>query len=505
MADTFDPLLYFFQEEQSRRRLEEESEGLLPGMDGGERQTPEQAWQGPERQAVWNAGAPPRRKEQNPAEAEAFRALVRRVRERLRQEEGSRMALALVDAASREKLKAAVARIVLLEGLENRGVPKEELIRRLQEELLFYGPIQAALDDPEVTNIDINTYSDIYLEKAGREEYHPELGFEDEAHLEVMLNKMLMAGGKALTANEPHIDSLFEAYRVCAVLGVGRGGLAADGTCASIRKFSERTMTPAELTALGTISGEMDEFFRQALPHCNCVIAGATNSGKTTTLMALPLYFERDTRIITIEDSPELMLRRRSGYRDYHNIVALQAKDHENQEKRFDIARLTKVSLRMRPVKVIIGEVRDAHSCRQAHESMNTGHSTYFTIHASSAVNAAVRVVQLAGDGYNDETVAAQLAATVDLILFQQKLGSRRIVTEVVELVGYEGAKKPVCLPLFGFEQTGLDERGQVAGRHVRRGAISGELAEKLIRALVEPEKVRRWREPPGAEAAGKC
>jgi pilus assembly protein CpaF len=240
----------------------------------------------------------------------------------------------------------------------------------------------------------------------------------------------------------------------------------------------------------------MDEFFSQVLPWCNAIIAGATNSGKTTTLMAVPLYFSPDTRIITIEDSPEMMLRRRGSYKDYHNIVSLQTKDHENKEKRFDIARLTKVSLRMRPVKVMVGEVRDSQACRQAHESMNTGHNTYFTIHASSAANAAVRIVQLAGDGYNDEVIAAQLADTVDLILFQQKMGKSRVIAEVAELTGYEGARKPVVRSIFKFEQAGLGADGYVSGKHRRLAGISEGLADKLRQALVDPAHIRRWQSP---------
>ncbi len=511
MKGTFDPLLYFFQEEErqlrQKNRETEQSRGHFPGMlsDGKDKNGMPAGGEDENGIPVWGPPAWQNKAGFSPAGGEAFRLLARQVRERLRQEEGSRLALALIDAVSREKLKDCIARIVASEGLRLPEFSQGELTRRLQEELLFYGPIQPALDDSQVTNIDINTYRDVYLEKNGREEYHPELGFESEAHLEVMLNKMLMAGGKVLTANEPHIDSLFEKYRICAVLGTDRGGLAAEGTCASIRKFSEKAVTPEDLMAMGTISGEMDAFFRQVLPYCNCIIAGATNSGKTTTLMAMPLYFDKDTRIITIEDSPELMLRRRSGYREYHNIVALQAKDHENQEKRFDIARLTKVSLRMRPVKVIIGEVRDAQSCRQAHESMNTGHSTYFTIHASSAANAATRIVQLAGDGYNDEIVAAQLAATVDLIIFQQKLGRRRIITEVAELIGYEEAKKPLCRSIFRFRQEGVDAAGEVTGSHRRCGGISGELAEKLLGGLADPDQVRHWqdRENAGASMEG--
>ncbi|MCL1849192.1 MAG: Flp pilus assembly complex ATPase component TadA, partial [Clostridiales bacterium] len=314
---------------------------------------------------------------------EGFQDIVREVRNYLRENHSQALASAVIDPEAREWMKREILHFLGQSGFFVQGVSQETLFQRLQEEILYYGPIQRALDDPAVTNIDINSYQYIYLERDGEEELHPEMGFQDEAHLEVILNKMLMADGKVLTANEPHIDSLFEKFRICAVLGAGRGGIATEGTCASIRKFSEDTLTPAHFIGSGTISEEMDSFFSQILPWCNAIIAGATNSGKTTTMMAIPLYFQPDTRIITIEDSPEMMLRRRSSYREYHNIVALQTKDHENREKRFDIARLTKVSLRMRPVKVMVGEVRDAQACRQAHESMNTGHNTYFTIHAS--------------------------------------------------------------------------------------------------------------------------
>ncbi|MDR0468440.1 MAG: Flp pilus assembly complex ATPase component TadA [Peptococcaceae bacterium] len=426
-----------------------------------------------------------------------FRDAVRTVRDYLRENHSSGLASAVIDPETRESMKREIMYFLGEAGLSVPGLDQGEFFQRLQEEILYYGPIQRALDDPAVTNIDINSYQYVYLERNGDEEYHPEMKFQDEAHLEVILNKMLMTDGKALTANEPHIDSLFEKFRICAVLGSGRGGIATEGTCASIRKFSDDTITPAHLVAGGSISREMDEFFSQVLPWCNAIIAGATNSGKTTTLMAIPLYFSPDTRIITIEDSPEMMLRRRSSYRDYYNIVALQTKDHENKEKRFDIARLTKVSLRMRPVKVMVGEVRDSQACRQAHESMNTGHNTYFTIHASSAANAAVRIVQLAGDGYNDEVIAAQLADTVDLILFQQKMGKSRVISEVAELIGYEGARKPVVRSIFRFEQTGLASDGYVVGNHRRLAGISDNLAEKLHQALVDPAFIRRWQSQP--------
>jgi pilus assembly protein CpaF len=304
---------------------------------------------------------------------------------------------------------------------------------------------------------------------------------------------MLIPLGKTLTANEPHIDSLFENFRICAVLHAEKGGIATESTVVSIRKFSEDTVSPEQLVGYGTISKEVDEFFRDVIPSSNVIIAGATNSGKTTTLVSFPLYFPENTRLITIEDSPEMMLRRKKAYCHYRNIVPLQTKHHENPEKRYDIAKLTKVSLRMRPWKIIVGEVRDGNAARQAHEAMNTGHNCYLTLHASSAQNAATRIVQLAGDGYNDEAIAAQLADTVDLIIFQQKIKKSRVITEVIELIGYEGAKHPICSTIFEYIQTGINNNGYSIGFHRMVHPISKELATKLRISLVPDENIQRW------------
>lgn len=421
--------------------------------------------------------------------------VVSKLRAYLRDEYAQSFAKSIIEPGAREELKSAIADyITQRRHLHIEGVNLESLIKTVQQEILYYGPIQKALDDPAVTNIDINSPRDVFIEREGEEEYRPDLGFKDEDHLCNVINKMLIPLGKTLTANEPHIDSLFESFRICAVLHAEKGGVSTESTVISIRKFAEDTISPGQLVEYGTMSKEMDEFFRDVLPNANVIIAGATNSGKTTTLVATPLYFSENTRIITIEDSPEMMLRRKKAYRNYRNIVPLQTKHHENMEKRYDIAKLTKVSLRMRPWKIIIGEVRDGAAAKQMHEAMNTGHQCYSTIHASSARNAATRIVQLAGDGYNDEAIAAQLADTVDLIVFQQKIKKSRIITEVVELIGYEGAKHPVCNTLFEYVQTNITDNGYSQGYHRRLNPISDELAAKLKINLVPKANIKRWR-----------
>jgi len=433
-------------------------------------------------------------KEINVSSVDRLHNVINNVRAYLRDEYSHAFAQSIIDLAVREELNVVIYDYLTRKrDIHIMGVELETLIKTVQQEILYLGPIQKALDDPGVTNIDINTPRDVYIERNGEEEYRPDLGFKDEEHLYNVINKMLIPLGKTLTANEPHVDSLFENYRICAVLNADRGGIATESTCISIRKFSDDTLTPEQLIRYGSISEEMDEFFCDAVPCSNIIIAGATNSGKTTTLVSLPLYFHENTRIITIEDSPEMMLRRKKAYRNYRNIVPLQTKNHENPEKRYDIAKLTKVSLRMRPWKIIVGEVRDSNAARQAHEAMNTGHNCYVTLHASSARNAATRLIQLAGDGYNDEAIAAQLADTVDIIIFQQKIRKSRIITEVAELTGYDGAKHPVCTTIFEYVQSGLTKDGQSRGYHRRVGAISQELANKMRVNMVPEERIKKW------------
>jgi len=430
---------------------------------------------------------------------ERLASIVNNVRSYLRDNHATAFAKSVINPATREELKTLIADyITIRRNLHIAGVGLESLIKTIQQEILYYGPIQKALDDPKVTNVDINTFRDVYIERDGEEEYRPEYGFKDEDHLYNTINKMLIPLGKTLTANEPVIDSLFENFRICAVLNADRGGVATESTLVSIRKFSDDVIPPEKMVEFGTMSEEMNEFFKDAVPYSNIIIAGATNSGKTTTLVTFPLYFGENTRIITIEDSPEMMLRRKKAYRNYRNIIPLQTKHHENKEKRFDIAKLTKVSLRLRPWKIIIGEVRDGDAGKQTHDAMNTGHYCYVTLHAESAPNAATRIVQLAGDGYNDKAIAAQLADTVDLILFQRKIKKSRIITEVVELIGYEGAEHPIYNTLFEFVQTDLGQSmdGYAKGYHRRVCPISEKLANKLRVNMVPEDHIQRWLQP---------
>jgi pilus assembly protein CpaF len=208
-----------------------------------------------------------------------------KVREYLRDEHANSFAQSIIDPFVREAMKTVIADYLTeRRNLHIRGVELESLIKTIQQEILYFGPIQKALDDPTVTNIDINTPRDVYIERDGEEEYRPDLGFKDEEHLYNVINKMLIPHGKTLTANEPHVDSLFENYRICAVLKADRGGIATESTCVSIRKFAEDSLSPEQLVAYGTISRELDQFFRDAIPCSNIwfSLAAAASFVKTS-------------------------------------------------------------------------------------------------------------------------------------------------------------------------------------------------------------------------------
>ena len=148
--------------------------------------------------------------------SDRFHEIVNQVRNYLRDVHRHDFAQSVIDSSVRENLKSEVIHYLTTRGDLRGRFPLKQLIEAVQQEILYFGPIQKALDDPSVTNIDINSPRDVYIERNGEEEYCPDMAFKDEIHLETMINRMLVADGKTLTANEPHIDSLFEKYRICA-------------------------------------------------------------------------------------------------------------------------------------------------------------------------------------------------------------------------------------------------------------------------------------------------
>jgi len=403
----------------------------------------------------------------------------------LRDNYGELYISSLVNPEHRKEIRYIISDFIKENKKAEFNLSLEQVIAKVQEEITELGVIQRALDDPTITNIDINGINSTYVEQNGVDVFRPDIAFQSEEHLYQIIDRLLLMEGKTLTAAEPHIDSFFRGFRVCAVLGKNRGGISTFGPLLSIRKFAPDVFSDEEVIAYGNISEEIRDFLATVVPGgANILITGGTNSGKTTTLIRLPLYLDPSTRICTIEDSPEMMLPMKEAYREYKNIFSLEQKKFDGKKEReYDIAKNTVVALRLRPVWILIGEARTEEAAYQALQAMNTGHFVAMTIHANSARDGAVRFVQLAG---NNQTVAAQVASSLDLIIFQKKLkNGKRVITEIVEILGYKGAEEPIFQPIFKYD---LKKE-----KHYRVGHISASLAEKLRMQYLPEEKIRRW------------
>ncbi|MDD2402081.1 MAG: ATPase, T2SS/T4P/T4SS family [Clostridia bacterium] len=421
----------------------------------------------------------------NISDSEKIYNLTNTVKTYLRDNQGELYISSLTNPEHRKEIKYIISDFIKENKRWNFDLSLEQVIAKVQEEITELGIIQKALDDPTITNIDINGVDCTYVEQNGVDVFRPDIVFQSEEHLYQVIDRLLLMEGKTLTAAEPHIDSFFRGFRVCAVLGKDRGGISTFGCLLSIRKFAPDVFSDAEIISYGNISEEIRNFIATVVPGgANILITGGTNSGKTTTLIRLPLYLDPSTRICTIEDSPEMMLQMKEAYKEYKNIFSLEQKKFDgNKDREYDIAKNTVVALRLRPEWIFIGEARTEEAAYQALQAMNTGHFVSMTIHANSAKDGAVRFVQLAG---NNQTIAAQVASSLDIIIFQKKLkNGKRVITEIVEITGYRGAEEPVFQPIFKY-----DLKNE---KHMKVGYISDVLAEKLRMQFVPEEKIRRW------------
>jgi pilus assembly protein CpaF len=322
----------------------------------------------------------------------------------------------------------------------------------VQREITELGVLQIALNDPKITSIEINAPAETVVELSGKPVHDKRIIFSDNEHIYRTIDKLLMPLGKTLSANEPIIDANYRGFRVNVILDVSKGGVSANHPIISIRKFPPDVYTDQDCIAYGNISQEIVDFYNDIVPgRPNIVVAGGTNSGKTSTLMRFPLYLDKLDRIITAEDSEEMMLKQKPAYADYPNMAALIVKWHDLKERRIDLPKLVKTTLRQNLDVLLIGEIRDEEQAEQALIAANTGHQVLTSIHANTAPEAAVRMVQLNGD---TKTAASRVAQVFDIINFQEydEETGVRIVTDIAELIGFDGAETPILNPIFKYD-----------------------------------------------------
>ncbi|MDX6394063.1 MAG: pilus assembly protein CpaF [Streptosporangiaceae bacterium] len=329
----------------------------------------------------------------------------------------------------------------------------------LADEILGHGPLEPYLRDPEVSEIMVNGYDQVYVERSGRL-YPVEAAFADESHLRRTIDKIVARVGRRVDEASPMVDArLPDGSRVNAVVPP----LAVDGSLLTIRKFSTDPFGVEDLIRFGTLTAPTAELLRACVRgHLNILISGGTGSGKTSTLNVLSSFVPADERIITVEDAAELQLRQQ-------HVLRLEARP-ANIEGRgaVSIRDLIRNTLRMRPDRIIIGEVRDG-AALDVLQAMNTGHDgSITTVHSNGPRDSIARMetmVLMAGVDLPQRAIREQLASAINLIVHQSRLkdGTRRI-THITEVTGMEG--EIITLQdifLFDF-RAGMDEHGAYRG-----------------------------------------
>jgi len=336
---------------------------------------------------------------------------------------------------------------------------RARVAQEVADDILGHGPLEPYLRDPDVSEIMVNGYDQIYVERNGR--LHPVgASFADEAHLRRTIEKIVARVGRRVDESSPMVDArLPDGSRINAVVPP----VALDGSMLTIRKFGVEPLTIGHLIRFGTMTPQVADFLRLCVQgRLNIVIGGGTGSGKTTTLNVLSAFVPEDERIVTIEDAAELQLRQ-------DHVLRLESRP-ANLEKRGEITirDLVRNALRMRPDRIIIGEVRDAATLDML-QAMNTGHDgSITTIHSNSPRDTLSRLetmVMMANVELTQRAIREQMASAIDLIVHQARLkdGSRRI-THITEVQGTEG-EVVVLQDVFMFDfHAGTDDRGSPRG-----------------------------------------
>jgi len=376
--------------------------------------------------------------------------------------------LAALDSMSRQQIEAEVGDIVYEElAQQNHALNNTErkaLVSDVLDELLGLGPVEPLLKDPTITDILINGPSQVFVERYGVLE-PTAVSFKDEKHLIRIIQKIVSAVGRRIDESSPMVDArLADGSRVNAIVPP----LAIDGASMSIRKFAKVPIGMDRLIEIGSVPAPVAEVLKAVVKaRRNVLISGGTGSGKTTMLNAMSAYIDDRERIVTIEDSAELQLQQ-------DHVVRLETRP-PNIEGRGEIGQrdLVKNALRMRPDRIIVGEVRAGEAFDML-QAMNTGHDgSMTTVHANTPRDALSRIEQMIGMSGIDIPVRssrAQIASALHVVIQIGRLSDgRRRLLSLSELTGMEG-DVVTMQEIFRYRQTGVSPEGQVVGKFEATG-----------------------------------
>jgi pilus assembly protein CpaF len=377
------------------------------------------------------------------------------------EEMGTELSMPDVDEAS---VRASI-HMKLRELLERESTPlsaadRREISADVVDNILGYGPLQSLLGDPEVTEVMVNNADTVYVERRGRL-YLTDRRFIDEAHLLRIIDKIVGQVGRRIDESSPMVDArLPDGSRVNAIIHP----LAINGPMLTIRKFSQEPYTISDLIAFGTLDQRAGEFLEACVRgRLNVLISGGTGSGKTTLLNVVSAFVPDDERIVTIEDAAELRLSQ-------SHVLRLESRPPNIEGKgQVSIRDLVRNSLRMRPDRIIVGEVRGAEALDML-QAMNTGHEgSLSTIHANSPRDSLARLetmVLLSGVDLPVRAIREQVSSALHMVVQLQRLrdGSRKIV-QISEVEGMEG-DTIVLQDIYYYDFTmGVDENGRFLGQ----------------------------------------
>ncbi|MDX2032299.1 MAG: CpaF family protein [Blastocatellia bacterium] len=350
---------------------------------------------------------------------------------------------------------------------------REQLIEEIRHELFGLGPLEILLSDPTISDILVNSPYRIFVERAGKLE-RANVSFNDNEHVMRVIERIVSSVGRRIDESSPMVDArLLDGSRVNAVIPP----IALDGPMLSIRRFGKIPLRMESLIERGALTREIADMLRMCVrARLNIVISGGTGAGKTTLLNALSAFIPEDERIITIEDSAELMLQQPHVARMETRPRNIEGKGEITQRE------LVKNALRMRPDRIVIGEVRAGEAIDML-QAMNTGHDgSLTTIHANTPRDALTRIetmIQMAGLRLSERAMRQQITSAINLVIQVSRLsdGTRR-VTSICEILGID-RREIAMQELFRYERVGVDETGRVQGSFKSAGVLPS-FAEKL-------------------------
>ncbi len=366
-----------------------------------------------------------------------------------------------------QKVTTAISEILDEEGRLLTDADRARLIEEIKNELLGLGPLEPLLWDDEITDILVNGPSQVYVERGGKL-YLTDVSFQDDQHLMLIIDRIVSQVGRRVDEASPMVDArLPDGSRINAIIPP----LALDGPALSIRRFGKRRYSVDDLVAKDSITPDMVEFIRAIIrARLNVLVCGGTGSGKTTMLNCISAFIPVDERVVTIEDSAELVLQQ-------PHVVRLETRPPNVEGKGEVTAReLVRNTLRMRPDRIIVGEVRGSEVFDML-QAMSTGHDgSLCTIHANTPRDSMGRLemmMLLAGWSIPQRAMRQQIASALNVIVHVSRLsdGTRKVM-RISELVGMEG-DMIMMQDLYEFHRTGVNAQGKVLGQYRKTGIRS--------------------------------